>query len=141
MYVSETTIRVRYAETDQMGYVYYGNYAAYYEIARVEALRNLGLRYKTLEENEGIMMPVLENYSKYIRPARYDELLKIVVKIPKRPGTRTRFEYEIYNEADELIHIGHTVLVFVTIASGRPCNAPESFLKLLDPFFPHEAES
>lgn len=137
MYVSETAVRVRYAETDQMGYVYYGNYAMYYEIARVEALRNLGLRYKSLEEEEKVMMPVLENYSKYIRPARYDEELKIIVKMPEWPGTRVRFEYEIYNESDELINIGKTTLVFVDMNSGRPCKSPDSFLQRLAPFFPH----
>jgi acyl-CoA thioester hydrolase len=75
MYISETSIRVRYAETDQMGYVYYGHYAMYYEVARVESLRQLGLTYREIEEM-GVLMPVLENKSRYLKPARYDDLLR-----------------------------------------------------------------
>lgn len=134
MYQSETQIRVRYAETDQMGYVYYGNYAMYYEVARVESLRNLGFSYKALEEM-GIMMPVLENKSKYVLPGKYDELLTIKVNIPKFPGVRIIFNYDIFNERDQLINQGETILAFVDMKSGRPCRPPEVMQSLLKPYF------
>src|SRR6187549_1195686 len=111
MYQSETTVRVRYGETDQMGYVYYGFYAMYYEVARVESLRQLGLTYKEIE-TMGVIMPVLENKSKYLAPAHYDELLKIVTTVRDKPSVKIRFEYDIYNEANKLIHQGETLLVF-----------------------------
>jgi acyl-CoA thioester hydrolase len=124
MYVNETIIRVRYAETDQMGYVYYGNYATYFEIGRVEWLRELGLTYKSMEEG-GVMMPVLECHMKYIRPARYDEALMVKTFVPELPGTRMKFMHEIHNERDELIHKGETTLVFVNMNTGKPIQAPE----------------
>lgn len=135
MYISETTVRVRYGETDQMGYVYYGFYAMYYEVARVEAFRQLGIRYRDIEAM-GIMMPVLENHSKYLQPGRYDEELRIVTKVADKPGVRIRFEYDIYNEQDQLIHQGETKLVFINSKSGRPCAAPEVMMHVLSPFFP-----
>ncbi|MEM8565375.1 MAG: thioesterase family protein [Bacteroidota bacterium] len=134
MYQHQLQIRVRYADTDQMGYVYYGNYAAYYEAARVEALRALGMTYRELEES-GVMMPVLENHSKYIAPALYDELLTITTSINKKPGVRITFHYEIHNEEGSLIHTGETLLVFVNMESKRPCAMPENMEKLLSPYF------
>jgi acyl-CoA thioester hydrolase len=134
MYRSETTIRVRYGETDQMGYVYYGYYAMYYEVARVESFRQLGLKYKELEEM-GVIMPVLENKSKFIAPARYDDLLRIVTTIPEKPGVRIRFQYQIYNEANDLIHEGETMLVFINKKTNRPCRQPVEMEKVLAPFF------
>jgi acyl-CoA thioester hydrolase len=119
MYQSETSIRVRYGETDQMAYVYYGNYAMYYEVARVESLRTLGVTYKELEAS-GIMMPVLENHSKFLGPARYDELLRIVTTIREKPTVKIKFEYEIFNEQNKLINQGETLLVFIDIKTGRP---------------------
>ncbi len=134
MYTSETSVRVRYAETDQMGYVYYGNYAMYYEVARVESLRKLGLTYKAIE-GMGIMMPVLENHSKYLAPGRYDEVLRIVTTIRETPSVRIRFEYDVYNEEDKLINEGMTLLAFVDIKSGRPCRPPQQMLEVLAPFY------
>jgi acyl-CoA thioester hydrolase len=134
MYKSETTVRVRYGETDQMGYVYYGFYAMYYEVARVESLRQLGLTYKAIEA-KGIIMPVLENKSKFIAPALYDELLRIVCVIRDKPGIRIKFEYEIFNEQGKLIHIGETLLVFVDKQTSKPCRPPEEMEKVLEPFF------
>ena len=130
----ETNIRVRYAETDQMGYVYYGNYAAYYEVARVEFLRSLGFTYKSLEA-QGVMMPVLENKSKYIRPAKYDDLLTIKVSIKKMPLNRITFDYEIFNEHKKLIHIGETILAFVDMKNGKACDAPNAIVSILKPLF------
>ncbi len=134
MYTFETKIRVRYSETDQMGYVYYGNYGAYYEVARVEALRALGVTYKELEK-QGILMPVLENYSKYIRPAMYDDLLLIRVVVKDLPDTRIRFEYEVYNEAEKLINLGHTTLVFVNANDNKPVHIPNFLVDILKPYF------
>jgi acyl-CoA thioester hydrolase len=134
MYTSETTVRVRYGETDQMGYVYYGFYAMYYEVARVESLRKLGLTYKSLEA-QGIIMPVLENKSKYIAPAYYDDLLRIVCVVRERPGVRIRFNYEIFNEENKLIHVGETLLVFVDRRTSKPCPLPQAMEKVLEPFF------
>lgn len=134
MYQSETSIRVRYGETDQMAYVYYGNYAMYYEVARVESLRRLGVTYKELEAS-GIMMPVLENHSRFLGPARYDELLRIVTTIREKPTVKIKFEYEIFNEQSKLINLGETLLVFVDSRSGRPVRTPEMMSKVLEPFF------
>lgn len=134
MYVSETSIRVRYGETDQMGYVYYGYYAMYYEVARVESLRQLGLTYRELEAM-GVMMPVLENHSKFLAPARYDDLLRIVTTLREKPGVKIRFEYEIFNENNALIHKGETLLVFIDMKSNRPCRPPKAMETVLEPFF------
>jgi len=134
MYQFETEIRVRYAETDQMGFVYYGNYAMYYEVARVEALRSLGISYKDLEET-GVMMPVLENWSKYIRPARYDDLLTVRLLLKEIPGMRINFEYEVLNEEKKLINLGSTTLVFLEKDTGKPVQVPAAILDVLKPYF------
>lgn len=134
MYQSETTIRVRYGETDQMGYVYYGHYAMYYEVARVESLRQLGLTYKEIE-SMGIIMPVLENKSKFLAPCRYDELLRIVTTLRSKPGVRIKFEYEIFNTENKRIHEGETLLVFVDKNTNKPCRPPEAMMMVLEPFF------
>ena len=116
--------RVCYADTDQMGYVYYGNYARFYEIARVETLRNIGVSYKVLED-AGIGLPVYENYSKYHAPALYDDLLRVDCTLVKMPSARSEFEYRIYNQLDELLHEGKTTLVFMDLASKKVVKAPE----------------
>ncbi len=119
--------RVRYADIDQMGYVYYGNYAKLYEIGRVETLRSLGMTYKEMEES-GVMMPVYENKSRYIAPALYDDLLSIKVIIKELPKFRMIFNYEISNEAGTLLHTGETTLVFVKMTTGRLTTAPLEML-------------
>ncbi len=134
MFQTAVKVRVRYAETDQMGYVYYGNYATYYEVGRVEALRKIGLSYKELEKR-GVMMPVLDSQSKFLKPGKYDELLTIKVKIPEKPRARILFEYDIHNESGVLIHQGKTTLVFVNMDSGRPVRTPKELENLLIPFF------
>lgn len=134
MYQASTTVRVRYGETDQMGYVYYGVYAMYYEVARVESLRQLGLTYKEIEAM-GVIMPVLENHSRFIAPGRYDELLTIVTTVREKPGVKIRFEYEIFNEENRLIHQGETLLAFVDQKSNRPCRPPQEMQKVLEPYF------
>ena len=129
-----TDIRVRYYDTDQMGFVYYGNYARFYEIGRVEALRHLGLNYKELEEG-GITMPVYDLNSRFIRPAKYDDLLTIRVTIPQLPKTRFMFSYEIFNQDGQLLNTGQTTLVFVRTDTGRPCTAPNDLVEAAKPFF------
>lgn len=133
MYTFDFPKRVRYGETDQMGYVYYGLYANFYEIGRTEAIRSLGYPYKRLEEI-GVMLPVLENHSYYIKPAHYDDLLTIRVVIPKLPTVKFFFEYEILR-GEELLHRGNTTLAFVNMDSGRPCRPPKELMDVLRPHF------
>ena len=118
------TVRVRYAETDQMGVVYHGNYAQYFEMGRVEWLRNMGVSYKWMEEN-GIMLPVVSLNINYKKPARYDDLLRVKTIFKKQTSVKIEFEYEIYNEANELLTIGSSILVFVDMKSGRPTLPPD----------------
>ncbi|WP_400191918.1 acyl-CoA thioesterase [Hymenobacter sp. B81] len=135
MFSSDTHIRVRYAETDQMGYVYHGNFAAYFEVARTEAFRQLGISYRELEA-EGVGMPVGELRVKFKRPARYDDLLRVRMLLRQMPeGSRVLFEYEIYNEADELLTEGSTLMVFVSSATGRPTAIPPHVLDGIRPYF------
>ena len=134
MIIHATKIRVRYGETDQMGYMYYGNYAQFYEVGRVELLRSLGMTYESMEAS-GIMMPVLELKCKYIKPALYDQEITVKVIIEKMPGIRIHFNYELYNEQEELINIGETTLVFVDMVKNKPCHPSEEFLNKVKPFF------
>ncbi len=134
MFTGETTVRVRYAETDQMGYVYYGNYAMYYEVARAEALREIGFPYAKLE-GMGIMMPVLENKSKYLIAGRYDELLTIKMRIPKLPMVKIIVLCDIYNEQNELINQGETILAFVDMKTRKPCRIPDAMKAVLEPLY------
>ena len=133
MYQSNVNIRVRYAETDQMGYCYYGNYAMYYEVARVETLREIGFNYKSLEE-DGVLLPVIEFNIKYLKPAFYDDQLKIICKIPIIPTVRIKFEYETYNEKKEMINFGNTTLVFLNKISKKPVNCPKHLLDKLNQY-------
>lgn len=134
MYTHSTTIRVRYSETDQMGYVYNGNYAQYYEVGRVEMLRSLDMTYGSMEES-GVMMPLLEMKCKFIKPALYDQELTIRTTVKDIPGVRIVFDYEIYNEAEELINIGATTLVFFDMAKKRPCPPPEYFMDRIRQYY------
>jgi acyl-CoA thioester hydrolase len=134
MYISETTVRVRYAETDRMGYVYYGNYTQYYEIGRVEALRQLGTSYKEMEDS-GIMLPVYTCNIKYIKPALYDDLLLIKTVIKELPTAKISFDYEIYNQQNELLNTANTLLVFINTKTNKPCAAPASFMEKIRKFF------
>ncbi len=134
MFEFTSRIRVRYAETDQMGYMYYGNYAQFYEVGRVEMLRSLGMTYASMEDS-GIMMPVMELHCKYIRPALYDEEIRVKVIMDKMPAVKIHFRYELSNEKGELINTGETLLVFVNMKTNRPCLAPADFLEKIKPFF------
>lgn len=134
MFEFENQIRVRYADTDQMGYMYYGNYATFYEVARTEMLRSTGISYSELE-NMGVMLPVIELQSKFIKPALYDDLITIKTKIATKPGIRINFEHELYNEKDELINTGVAKLVFVDMKTKRPCMPPAIFLEKMVTYF------
>lgn len=123
----ETKLRVRYAETDQMGYVYYGNYAQYFEVGRVEWLRSLGISYKSLEESN-IMLPVLNLNVNYIKPAKYDDHLTIITILKKKPLVKIEFEIEVYNKNKELLTTGQTTLVFINIEKNKPTRAPQNLL-------------
>jgi len=124
------TLRTRYAETDQMGVVYYGNYPQYLEIGRVEWLRAIGLTYKEMEA-EGIMMPVVSLQIQYKKPALYDELITIRTKLKDLPSTKIEFDYEILNEKGELLSTANTILVFVDAKTFRPIRCPEKVLDLI----------
>ncbi|MDE7005317.1 thioesterase family protein [uncultured Alistipes sp.] len=124
-------IRVWYKHTDQMGICHHSNYICYYEAARSEWMRALGLPFAEVERR-GIMMPILEVRSKYLRPAHYDELLTVRIMLEERPTARITFNYEIYNERGELLNTGMTQLGFIHSDTRRPCRCPEWFLELLD---------
>jgi acyl-CoA thioester hydrolase len=117
-----------------MGYAYYGNYAEYYEVGRVEALRKLGWNYKEMEDS-GILLPVYTFSIKYLKPSFYDDLLVVKTMIKEMPKTRIRFDYEMYNEKGDKLNEGETTLVFVDAGSKRPCGAPSEFLDALKPYF------
>lgn len=134
MYTHSTKIRVRYSETDQMGYVYNGNYAQYYEVGRVEMLRSLGMTYGKMEET-GIMLPLLELKSKFIKPAYYDQEITIKTYVKELPGIRMLFDYELFNEKEELINIGATTLVFFDMVKKKPCPPPDYFLERIAPYY------
>ena len=127
----DTKIRVRYAEADRMGYVYYGNYAMYFESARTEMLRSLGFSYREWEDS-GIILPVRELQVRYLAPAFYDDLLTIRTIIKDKPDVRITFHHEVYNEKGEKTCTGSLVLVFVNSETRKPTRAPKFFLKALE---------
>ncbi len=129
-FLHKTNLRVRYGETDQMGYCYYGNYAQYFEVGRVEAMREAGISYKSLEES-GIMLPVSTFEVQYKRPAKYDDLLTITTCITEIQGARLHFDYEIHNEDKQLIATAKTTLVFVTKETMRPTSPPDNFNNII----------
>lgn len=131
MKIHEIQVRVRYSETDQMGVVYHGNYAQYFEMGRVEWLRNIGISYKWMEEN-GIMLPVVNLCMNYKKPARYDDNLLVKTIFNKLSTVKIEFDYEIYNEQMELLTIASSTLVFVDMKTGRPTTPPDYILELLE---------
>jgi len=134
MYSADLEIRVRYGETDRMGYVYYGNYAQYFEVARVEAMRVFGITYKDLEDN-GILLPVYEYKVTFLKPAYYDDVLLIKNTIPTLPQARIEFHYQTFNSAREMVNRAQTTLVFIDKESGKPIKAPPFFLEKLQTHF------
>jgi acyl-CoA thioester hydrolase len=133
MYTNKLEIRVRYSETDRMGYVYYGHYAQYFEVARVEALRNLGISYRSMEE-DGIMLPVASYSIKYLKPAVYDDLLTVETTITTLPSAKIHFKYKTFR-GDELLNEAETTLVFVASKNMRPVRCPIALLNKLAPYF------
>ena len=131
-------VRVRYAETDQMGYVYYGNYAVYYEIARAELVRKIGIPYGEMERQQQILLPVVELHVKYRNPALYDELLTIRTQVRERPTARIRFDHQIFNPRDELVVEGHAALAFFNARTQRPERAPSNLLECVDAYWGHD---
>ena len=127
--------RVRYGETDQMGYLYYGNYAQLYEIGRAEMIRDLGLSYREMEEIHGIMMPVMALQCRFVRPALYDELLAIKTTLRKLPTQFITFHHEIFNEKGKLVNGGNVKLCFVESQTGKTVACPTFLLEKLQPFF------
>jgi acyl-CoA thioester hydrolase len=135
MFITETQIRVRYAETDQMNVVYYGNYAQYFEVARAESIRNLGFTYKEMEA-AGVIMPVVEMQTKFLRPAHYDDLLTIRTILRELPSDhRVLFEHEVYNQEKILLTLGKVILYFVKMGSFEKTRMPENLRALLQSFF------
>lgn len=135
MFTQTTQIRVRYGETDQMGYLYYGNYALYYEVGRAEAIRTLGFTYAELEK-QGIIMPVAELNSKYLRPAYYDDLITVKTMLKELPvDHKIRFHSELYNEKGELLNVGVTTLVFLHADTKQRYGMPPVMMERLAPFF------
>jgi acyl-CoA thioester hydrolase len=134
MFTFETKIRVRYGETDKMGYVYYGNYPLYYEVGRTELMRNFGFSYKKIEDL-GIILPVKTLDVKYHKAAMYDDLLTLNTTIKEMPGIRITFNYEVLNEKGELLNEGTTMLIFVDEKTRRPRKAPDELIQKLEPYF------
>ena len=133
MFTSQTQIRVRYAETDQMGVVYHSNYLQYFEVARAESIRGMGLTYADLEK-QGVMMPVVEINCKYIRPALYDNLLTVTAHIHEIPSShKVIFHQEVYNEQNELLVTGVVTLYFLDKTSHKKMNIPHFLLEKLFP--------
>ncbi len=130
MYSFETKLRVRYGETDQMGFVYYGVYAQYYEVGRVELLRSIGISYKEVEAI-GFALPVVNFNIKYIKPAFYDDELTIKTYIKSMPSVKIVFDYETFNQKGDLLNVGEVVLVFVNKITGKPSSAPEVLINRL----------
>lgn len=125
------TLRVRYGETDPMKYVYYGNYAEYFEVGRVELFRAIGMPYDDIEKR-GIWLPVSEYHIKYIKPAFYDELLEIHTLVKKIPGVRIEFEYEIFNEKKEKITEASTTLFFLNAKLNKVVKCPDFLMNLIE---------
>lgn len=135
MYIHSTTVRIRYAETDQMDIVYYGNYAQYFEVGRTECIRELGFTYKKMEEI-GIRMPVVEMEAKFLRPAHYDDLITIKTILKEIPDNHSiSFYNEVYNEKNKLLTTGKVTLFFMDIHTGKRTQMPGALRAKLLPFF------
>ncbi len=127
----EIDIRVRYAETDQMGVVHHGNYALYLEMARIEWLRKLGISYKKMEE-DGVGLPVVSLAINFKKSALYDDVIKVKTQLKKRPTALVEFEYEILNDLSQILCTANVVLAFVDFNTKRPTRPPKYFLDALD---------
>lgn len=134
MFSTSVKIRIRYSETDQMGYCYYGNYAHFFEIGRVETLREIGMDYRSIEAR-GIMLPVTDLNVKYLRPALYDDVIEIKTYLKSIPTAKIEFGYEIFNEKNELLTTGSTTLVFISAETKKPIQAPKDLIEKISVLF------
>ena len=130
MKVHQINVRVRYSETDQMAVVYHGNYAQYFEMGRVEWLRNIGISYKWMEDS-GVMLPVVSLNINYKKPALYDDLLTVKTIFKSQTSVKIEFDYEIYNESEELLTTGYSMLVFVDMKTSKPIIPPSYVIEKL----------
>ena len=135
MLTHTTYHRVRYGETDQMGYLYHGHYALLYEIGRTEMLRDLGLTYAGMEADHGVMMPVMSLNQRFVRPARYDELLTIKTTLRHLPERTITFHLEILNESGKLVNGGSVKLCFVDTKTHRSQSVPPYLLDIIQQHF------
>ena len=135
MFEHQIKFRVLYSDTDKMGYMYYGQYAKYLEMGRVEALRSLGLSYKAMEDT-GVMLPVMDLKLKYIKPLYYDDEVTLTTKICDMPKTLIYFEYELNNPMGEITTLAETTLVFIDHLNAKPCIIPANFKSIIKPYFP-----
>jgi len=135
MYTSETTIRIHYALTDQMGVVYHGHYAQFYEIGRTDAIRALGFTYKSIEAM-GIIMPVIDLHLKFLLPAKYDDLITVKTYLKEIPlSHKVVFYGEIYNENNQLLNIGEVTMYFMESQTMKKCLMPEALNLKLQQYF------
>ena len=135
MFTTETFIRIHYALTDQMGIVYHGHYAQFYEIGRTEAIRSVGYTYKDIEAL-GIFMPVVDIHSKFLRPAKYDDLIKVKTTLKEMPvHHKIIFHSEIYNQLNQLLNVGDVTLYFVEVKTMRRCEMPGQLKEALLKYF------
>ena len=131
MYSNTHMIRVRYAETDKMGFVYYGVYAQYYEVGRVELLRSMGISYKSLEDL-GFELPVIDFQIRYKKPAFYDDEITVITKLRNNPSSKLIFDYECFNDKKELLNFGKVTLIFISSKTKKICSSPKIFLDKLN---------
>ncbi len=135
MFTHKTQIRIHYALTDQMGFVYHGHYAQFYEIGRTEALRSLGVTYKDVEAI-GVIMPVIEIHTKFLRPAKYDDLVTVETTVKELPTHhKIVFHGEIFNEQDELLNSGTVTLFFMEAKTMRRCDMPDMIRERVKGYF------
>ena len=135
MFITETQIRIHYALTDQMGIVYHGHYAQFYEIGRAEAIRQLGYTYKDLEAM-GIIMPVVEIHSRFLRPAKYDDLVTVKTTLKELPTAhKIIFHNDIYNEQDELLNTGEVTLYFMDAKTMKRISMPDELFQIVSKYF------
>ena len=127
----QSTLRIRYAETDQMGVVYHGNYAQFFEIGRTEWLRSIGITYKNME-TKGIMLPVISLNCNFKKSALYDDEITVTTMLKKTPSVKIEFDYEITNQNNELICTGNTVLAFVNKETKKPMRCPNYILEKIN---------
>lgn len=128
-------VRVKYADTDQMGYVYYGRYLEYLELARTEAIREIGISYRDLELKYQVALPVMEVNIRYLHPAKYDDVITLKTTVKEKPGVRIKFHTEIIRNDGKLLNVADVKLCFVDITSGRPVKPPEAFMSCLANYF------